>query len=166
MIADIVEALSQEHGEESFRGLALVGGRTPATGALLPPRHKHAYSVEHAVNFKDRAALIGGCGEEAEAQWREIELLLSGVPTLLEIPEIADSALVQLAALQAMIADGFAGGTPAAGRDVERGLHDLANLTTVIEIAAGAAKDVLSRLSSAGTEMRTGIRGDGLSLPA
>ncbi|MGH9908365.1 MAG: glucoamylase family protein, partial [Pyrinomonadaceae bacterium] len=81
-------------------------------------------------------------GDAADLHWQDIAARLGRVPSLLEIPEIADHALVQLAALQARIAE-----APLASPEVEATSTRINGLTTAIEDAARAAKDLLARLS-------------------
>ena len=139
VISDILEALSHEHGRQSFRELQWW------VGALRQQVRSYRRDLSTltpwsmVLNSKAVTA-IPGVGTETQAHWLEIEQLLNGIPTLVEIPEIADKALVQLAALQAMIAEE----EPATNR---AGLDGIASLTTAIENAASAAKGVLSRLS-------------------
>ena len=66
----------------------------------------------------------------------------SAVPTLLEIPELADKALLKLAALQAAVAESAAGGHESQGAT-----SAISRLATTIEDASGAASELLSRLS-------------------
>ena len=108
--------------------------------------------MEYGAEFKHRY-YDGGAGTEAQANWLEIDQLLSGIPTLAEIPEIADKALVQLAALHAMIAEE----QPVTN---SVGLDGIASLTKAIENAASAARDCF-RDSAAWLRCSQICRGDG-----
>ncbi|HKY30654.1 MAG TPA: glucoamylase family protein [Pyrinomonadaceae bacterium] len=135
-IADIVDALSHEHGVEAFRDLR----------SWLASLRQQVYSYHRDLNTLTPWApsltkldeQLANLGEEAWRQWGEIANLLARVPSLIEIPEIADDALVRLAALKTAIdSDGA----------TEKARATLATMTADIENAARAANDLLSRLS-------------------
>jgi len=141
VIEDIVEAFSLEYGPENFKDLHWWAGtlrhqvgsyRRDLTSLLSwAPALLHADSI-----------LKEWEGEGAKA-WAETAELLSRVPTLAAIPEVTDSALLQLAALRARIEE--------ADETVPRresALNALTNLTTAIESASGAARTLLSRLAN------------------
>ena len=130
-IEDIVSALSHEHGATNFMEL-----------------RSWVSALEHQVSsYRRDADTLAGWGrllsqiqaERAEDgpdklnQWQPIASLLHTVPTLAEVSQICDSALVQLSALQ----------DERAGRSEET----LGKLTKALEQAAGAAEDISSRFS-------------------
>ena len=130
-IEDIINALSHEHGEANFKELRWWVG-----------------ALDHQVSScrRDADTLVpwGRLLSQFQAESAESELdpanelgLLAGllhvVPTLAEVPQFCDSALVQLSALR----------SARAGHSSET----LARLTKVLEEAAGTAGDILSRLS-------------------
>src|SRR6266496_4852565 len=129
-IEDIVNALAQEHGETNFRELRWWVG-----------------ALEHQVTSyrRDGDALLswGRLLSQIHAdivtdepnslsQWESLANLLCVVPTLAEVSQICDDALVQLSALQS-----------------EHSQHSesLGRLTRALEQAASASGDILSRLS-------------------
>ncbi len=141
VIDDIVAALSHEHGTVIYEELSAwvaslrqqvrsyrrdVGTLTP-WGAMLST---HNFTVD-------------GISEERRAQWEQIKSLLESVPTLVEIPELADKVLLQLAAFQGNMSE------LASERIAEHPvrLALVAQLTLAVETSAIAAKTLLSRLS-------------------
>src|SRR5215213_4319540 len=122
-IEDIVNALVQEHGEVSFKELRWWVGALQHQvkscqrdvesltnwGRLLP-------SVEKEINYEDN-------------EWAPVVKLLQQVPTLVDIPQLCDKALVQLAAMQ------------------DHASLTATRLTKALEQSAGASADMLSRLS-------------------
>ncbi|HET6893116.1 MAG TPA: glucoamylase family protein, partial [Pyrinomonadaceae bacterium] len=139
-IADIVDALSHEHGVEGFFDLRWW------LAALRQQIHSYQRDLKTLTPW---AATVFQLDEQfvsrnqQSQQWREIANLLERVPTLMEISEVADSALVQLAALQTETGDSL---TEASGMPDAVGTA-IAEITKEIENAAQAAKDLLSRLS-------------------
>jgi cyclic beta-1,2-glucan synthetase len=141
-IADIVDALSLEHGAESFQDLRWwVGALRHQVRSYR--RNLVTLTPWCLISLSPVEATIEGFGEETVAHWRDVASLLEGVPTLSEIPELADKALVQLAALQAKIAESARG----AGPDAQSASNAITDLAMAIENSTGAANDVLSRLS-------------------
>jgi cyclic beta-1,2-glucan synthetase len=152
VIDDIVTALALEHGGEEFTELRWWAGSLlhevrnyRRDLALLAP-----WSVLDTTHLSSSYQ-----GNEPSLQWKSITSQLDGVPSLANISEICDSALVQLAALRAQLeqsSDGHDGresqaeslGTPLA-RDAA--LNELSVLTTAIEQAAEAAKTCSARLA-------------------
>ncbi len=140
-ITDIVDALSIEHGPESFQDLRWwVGALQQQVRSyrrdvmtLMPWGHLSLSAIEAAIERFD---------EETTAQWRDVADLLDAVPTPLEVPELADRVLLKLAALQARLAE-----SPAVGDDAQGAGTSISHLATAIENASGAANDLLSRLS-------------------
>jgi cyclic beta-1,2-glucan synthetase len=113
-IEDIVNALVHEHGEVSFKELRWWVG-----------------ALQHQVKSLRRdAESLTGWGRLLSSVEKEITdepviKLLQQVPTLAEIPQLCDKALVQLAATHS----------------------DASKLTKALEQSAGASSDMLSRLS-------------------
>ena len=130
-IEDIVSALSHEHGEVNFRELRWwVGALKHQASVYL----RDADTVAPWTRLLPEVqAELNRLGPELEARWQPLADLLNAVPTLAEVPQICDTALVQLAAMQS---DG-------AGRSAE----SLIRLTRLLEQAAGLSADILSRLS-------------------
>ena len=125
-IADIVDALSIEHGSASFQDLRWW------VGALRQQARSYRRDVMTLtpwgqLSLSPIEAAIAGVDEETKAQWRDVEGLLEAVPTLLEIPELADRALPTLAALQARLANSHAAG----GHITKRKRRDLTPLNTI-----------------------------------
>ncbi len=142
-IADIVEALSLEHGVEGFKELRWW------LGALRQQANSFARDVNTltpwgSIHTSLLDTELAALGEPVAGQWLELARLLNRVPTLEELPELADNALVQLAALQAAITES----SPEANPARESSGTVIARITTAIEDAASAAKDLLSRLSN------------------
>jgi cyclic beta-1,2-glucan synthetase len=130
-IEDIISALAHEHGEINFKELRWWVGAldhqvsscrrdadtlTP-WGRMLPQIQAEAPTDEPDTND----------------QWPLLASQLHVVPTLAEVSEICDGALVQLAALQR---DG-----------AEDSSETFTRITKALEQAAGTAGDALSRLS-------------------
>jgi cyclic beta-1,2-glucan synthetase len=141
-ITDIVDALSIEHGPESFQDLRWW------VGALRHQVRSYRRDVVTLTPWGQLSvspieAAIEGLEEETKAQWRDVVELLDTVPTPLEVPELADRALLKLAALQARFAESPAAG----GHEAQSASGAISRLATAIENASGAANDLLSRLS-------------------
>ncbi|HEY8225790.1 MAG TPA: glucoamylase family protein, partial [Pyrinomonadaceae bacterium] len=140
-IKDIIDALSHEHGVESFRELQWwLGALRHQVDSCLRDVNTLAPWVPHTSAI---ARVIHQYGNEAETQWHEIEKLLVNVPTISAIPEIADKVLIQLAALQSTMTQP----SSEPSSEFQAVVHDLAQLTIVVENAVGATKDVLTRLA-------------------
>jgi cyclic beta-1,2-glucan synthetase len=125
-IEDIVGALAHEHGEPNFKELRWWVG---------------AFKHQIASCRRDLDTLAGwtpwliksqsALNESAnEGDWKNLSDLLNGVPTLAEISDISDRALVELAALSDQAAQ-----------------LDIGELTSALEKAAGVTAEILSRLS-------------------
>ncbi|MCM3906470.1 MAG: protein ndvB, partial [Pyrinomonadaceae bacterium] len=141
-ITDIVDALSIEHGAESFQNLRWwVGGLRHQVRSYR--RDVMTLTPWGQLPLSPIESVIEGLDEETDAHWRDVAGLLDGVPTLLEIPELADKALVKLAALQAAVAESAA----ARGHESQSAISAISRLAAVIENASGAANELLSRLS-------------------
>ncbi|MFN2510212.1 MAG: GH36-type glycosyl hydrolase domain-containing protein [Pyrinomonadaceae bacterium] len=141
-ITDIVEALSIEHGPESFRDLHWW------VGALRQQVRSYRRDVMTLtpwghLSLSPIEAAIEGLEEETKAQWRGVAGLLHAVPTPLAIPDLADQALLKLAALQARLDEASADESHKA----QSARSSISRLATALENASGAASDLLSRLS-------------------
>jgi cyclic beta-1,2-glucan synthetase len=131
-IEDIINALAHEHGEVNFKELRWW------VGAL---EHQVSGCRRDAETLTPWGVLLTTPQIEAPAEsieskdkWTALARRLDAVPSLAEVPELCDNALVQLAASQDP-------GSQAAGPD------ELSQLVKALEHAAGAAGDALSRLS-------------------
>src|SRR6185369_14988616 len=117
-IEDIVNALVHEHGEVSFKELRWW------VGAL---QHQVKSLRRDAESLTSWGHLLSSVEQEInDAAW---SIVLQQVPTLAEIPQLCDKALVQLAARHS-------DASPADSK-----------LTKALEQSAGASSDMLSRLS-------------------
>jgi cyclic beta-1,2-glucan synthetase len=123
-IEDIVNALAHEHGEVSFKELRWW------VGAL---NHQVASQLRDVEGVTSWARLLSLIEQDADESWAPIVQILQEVPALADVPQLCDRALVQLAAMQN-------DESPTLGQTAAR-------LTKALEQSAGAASDVLSRLS-------------------
>ncbi|HKO96501.1 MAG TPA: glucoamylase family protein [Pyrinomonadaceae bacterium] len=127
-IEDIVGALAHEHGSEEFKEL-----------------RSWVDALEHQVNscLRDLDSLVAWTRlfakhqpaeneKGTETTWGELRDLLLSVPTLADVPQVCDQALVQISALQNQ-PEGFPVG--------------LRELTVELEQSAGVATTLLTRLS-------------------
>jgi cyclic beta-1,2-glucan synthetase len=119
-IEDIVNALVQEHGEVSFKELRWW------VGALQHQLRSCRRGMESLTSWGRLLPSLEKEIKDADYDWVPI---LKQVPTLADIPQLCDKALVQLAAMQNNT-------SPTA-----------AQLTKALEQSAGASADILSRLS-------------------
>ncbi|HEX7332649.1 MAG TPA: glucoamylase family protein [Pyrinomonadaceae bacterium] len=126
-IEDIVNALAHEHGEVSFKELRWW------VGALQHQVSSSRRDTEALTNWGRLLPLVESEIGDTDNDWTRILKLLQRVPTLAEIPQLCDRALVQLAAMQEHIAPALA--------------QTAARLTKALEHSAGASADTLSRLS-------------------
>ncbi|HKR60784.1 MAG TPA: glucoamylase family protein [Pyrinomonadaceae bacterium] len=125
VIEDIVNTLAQEHGADTYEELrwwarAFLRQVSSFVGDLqeLTP---------WAVSSVARSSATASVGVQAPS----ISETLKSVPTLAELPQLIDDALVQLAGLSG--SDSEASGT-------------MPKLTAALESSAAAARDLLSRL--------------------
>ena len=123
-IDDIVNALAHEHGEINFKEIRWW------VSALLNQVSCYRRDADSLATWgrlvpELKRSLDGG------DDWARVLQLLEEVPTLAEVPQLCDKALVQLSALQN-------DGTTA---------QLLSKLTRALEQAAGGSNDALSRLS-------------------
>ena len=126
-IDDIVNALAHEHGEVSFKELRWW------VGALNHQVASHRRDAEALTNWARLLPSLKAEANDTDKDWARILKLLEHVPTLSEVPQLCDKALVQLAAMQ----------DPSS----ENRAQTATNLTKALEYSAGAASDMLSRLS-------------------
>lgn len=140
-VKDIIDALSHEHGVQSFEELRWW------TGALQHQVKSWIRDVDTLAPWIPLTSTIAHriqqYGNEAETQWRDIEQLLADIPSFSAISEIADSALIRLAALQSTI-EGASSESSQGHTDLT---HALRRLNTVLENAIGATKDLMARLA-------------------
>ncbi|HEX4899473.1 MAG TPA: glucoamylase family protein [Pyrinomonadaceae bacterium] len=140
-IEDIVDALAQEHGTETYEELRWWAGRfshqVSSFESDLRELTPWAFG-SFAKNLKPPAADMA---PEKPEGWPAIVASLNAVPTLADLPELVDSALVQLAAL--------GNSEPTDSTNADNLLEEPAIvLTSALENAAAAARELLSRLSS------------------
>ena len=140
VIEDIVGALAQEHGAESFRDLSWW---VRAFARQIYSFKKDLQILAPWTASFDAETDSALASEAFTDTWREIVEPLNLVPTLAEIPERLDTALVQLAALRGSLNENI---DKHETRNDENSQH-ISVLTASIEAAAGAARDLLSRLS-------------------
>ena len=126
-IEDIVNALAHEHGDVSFKELRWwVGALKHQVGA----RRRDA---EALTGWARLLPSLEAQTNESDKDWARILKLLQQVPTLAEVPQLCDKALVQLAAMQEHSTEGLQ--------------QIAARLTKALEQSARASADVLARLS-------------------
>ncbi|HSP63825.1 MAG TPA: glucoamylase family protein, partial [Pyrinomonadaceae bacterium] len=142
VIDDILAALAQEHGRDEFTELRWWASSL-VHQARGYQRDLNTLAPWNALisTESDLSSLDG----EVRTHWQAIASGLAEVPTLATIPQICDSTLLQLAALNLPIEQGKPrqGAAPQAGR---RALK-LRELTTLIEQTAETAKSISSRLA-------------------
>jgi cyclic beta-1,2-glucan synthetase len=140
VIEDIVGALTLEHGPESFTDLSwwisalrhqLRSLRRDLT-TLLPGVETSASNV---------AIFVGQADSEARQRWETIQELSNRVPSLSDIPELCDQAVLELAVLQAHVAEAKESGPLQALAAAE-----LKELADRLGSSAGAAQSLLARL--------------------
>ena len=140
VIEDIVGALTLEHGPESFKDLSwwisalrhqLRGLRRDLT-TLVPWSE---------VRTSDIESLITRAGAEARERWQTIRELTSKIPAVSEIPELSDKVVVEVAMLQAQIAQAEQSSAPQIAA-----LSELKELSGKLESSVGATRDFLTRV--------------------
>jgi cyclic beta-1,2-glucan synthetase len=142
VIADIIGALSHEHGKDAYEELRFwVNQLAHQTRAC----HRDLQTLAPWGNAltEHLGPIVLRCSVEASAQWNELSTSFSNVPALAEIPETCDAMLLHLAALRSQIEEC----QPEQSADRTAALGGLSVLTTAIETAAKAAKKLLARLS-------------------
>ncbi|HEX8492837.1 MAG TPA: glucoamylase family protein [Pyrinomonadaceae bacterium] len=141
VITDILGALSQEHGNESYEELRFwVNALMQQSRACL--RDLHTLAPWGNALTEHLGPIVIPCSAEAGAQWQAMTDSLAGVPVPAQIPATCDAMLLQLSALRAQIEECL----PEGSRDRTAALGGLDVLTTAIENAADAAKRLLARL--------------------
>jgi cyclic beta-1,2-glucan glucanotransferase len=130
-IEDIISALAHEHGEVNFKELRWW------VGAL---QHQVSSCRRDADALTPWGRLLSQLqadnaaeGPVSENHWKPLLNLLHTVPSLAEVPQVCDRALLQLSALS--------------GEFREQSIETLAKLTGALEHGAAAAGDFLARLS-------------------
>ncbi|HKG96439.1 MAG TPA: hypothetical protein VKA97_01410, partial [Pyrinomonadaceae bacterium] len=126
-IEDIVNALVHEHGEASFKELRWW------VGALQHQVDSRRRDADALTNWSRLLPSVETELGESDKDWASILKLLQSVPTLAEIPQLCDKALVQLSAMQEHASEAYA--------------QTASRLTKALEQSAGASADMLSRLS-------------------
>jgi len=126
-IEDIVNALAHEHGEVTFKELRWW------VGALKHQVDCRRRDVEALTHWGRLLPLVESAAGDSNKDWERILKLLERVPTLAEVPQLCDKALVQLAAMQEHASEQLA--------------QTASKLTKALEQSAGASSDMLSRLS-------------------
>ncbi len=122
-IEDICNALAHEHGEVSFKELRWW------IGALKHQVDSRRRDAQTLANWARLLPAVESPAGDPDKDWDRVLKLLQRVPTLAEIPQLCDKALVQLAAMQ------------------DRGSPTASKLTKALEQSASASSDALSRLS-------------------
>jgi len=130
-IEDIINALAHEHGEVNFKELRWWLGALQHQVSSC--RRDADTLVPWGRLLSQLQADIAADGVKKDDQWPQLLSLLNAVPSLAEVPQFCDSALVQLAALQTSLPD--------------QASETVAKLAEALEQATGAAADLLSRLS-------------------
>ncbi|HEY0730220.1 MAG TPA: glucoamylase family protein, partial [Pyrinomonadaceae bacterium] len=125
-IDDIVNALAHEHGEINFKELRWWVSALKHQVTCL--RRDTESLTTWGRLLPELKQAIG-----ASQEWAAITKLLQEVPTLAEVPQICDKALVQLSAFQ--------------DHDSTQLAQVSTRLTKALEQAAGGSNDLLSRLS-------------------
>jgi cyclic beta-1,2-glucan synthetase len=140
IMEDIVEALAQEHGAETYEELKWWSGRFSHQVSSFENdlRELTPWAVSSFANSLTRSAPANP--EKTEESSSILESLKT-VPTLADLPDLIDGALVELAAQNNSEPANL---TSALSGPLERGVV----LTTALENAAAAARDLLSRLSA------------------
>ncbi|HEV7798005.1 MAG TPA: glucoamylase family protein, partial [Pyrinomonadaceae bacterium] len=149
-IEDIINALAHEHGEVNFKELRWWLGalqhqvsscnrdaNTLAPWGRLLSQLQALVSEANIVSEVNVATAGELPGARVQNGWAVLFTLLHAIPTLAEVPQVCDSALLELAAVSNEFRQQVR----------EQGNEIFANLTQALERGAGAAGDLLSRLS-------------------
>ena len=123
-IEDIVRSLAHEHGEGAFKELS------SWVGSLKHQVSSHHRDAEVLTAWGRLLASLRSEIKSDDHEWQSLLQTLEAVPTLTEVPQLCDRALVQLAALESP------NSPPSAAR-----------LTKALEQCALSSSDMLSRLS-------------------
>ena len=141
VIDDIVAALALEHRGDEFTELRWW------TSSLLHQVHNYRRDLNLLAPWGVAPAgaldAIAAPAEALRGHWESITNALRPVPSLAQISETCDSALVQLAALRAQTETSVPETLP--GR--AGALHQLIALTGALEQAAEAARTITTRLA-------------------
>lgn len=142
VIDDMVGALSYEHGNEAFLELR------PWIGSLIHQNRGYRRDFELLVPWgaaltAHLGPIISSCGSAVASEWEEISSALETVPSLSQITETSDRALVRLAALRAQLEQCL----PQATAERDAALSGMEVLTRAIEQAAESAKTFATRLA-------------------
>jgi len=138
-IDDIVAAFSHEHGGEQFADVRWWAASllTEARNYLRDLNLLTPWAIVPVKNLS-----LTGRELDAAVNWRSIQRELHRVPSLAELSDTSDRALVQLAALRSEIEKSAL----EAHRDVA--LEELKALTTALEQAAEPARMISNRIAS------------------
>ncbi len=139
IIEDIVEALAHEHGAETYEELRWWAGRFSHQVSSFENDLRELTPWALSSFAKSITPLLTNAPSEKTEDEQEINELLNTVPTLAQLPDLIDSALLQLAA------QSNAESSNLTGLVKDRSPLDL---TSALENAATAARDLLSRLAS------------------
>ncbi len=136
-VEDIINALSQEHGNERFEQL------NSWTRSLIHQTSEHHRDLDMLAPWASAltsrmAQSITSCSDEIAADWNDTLRSLEGVPALSQLPEMCDEALARFAELrlkveQCSIAQG------------EKALRGLGLFVSQIEQASETATTLASR---------------------
>jgi cyclic beta-1,2-glucan synthetase len=142
-IQDMVNALTQEHGAESFVELRFW------IGTLLHQIQALTRDLQALTPWADGLMRISATLDDANAgdfsgEVQKIRGDLDIVPTAATIPGQCDRALIQLAELRPRLEQRLPPGSPKRGRL----LGDLDTFTKAIESAAEVSKTLLARINS------------------
>jgi cyclic beta-1,2-glucan synthetase len=131
-IEDIINALAHEHGEINFKELRWwLGALQHQVSAC---RRDADTLVPWGRLLSQLQAEVMEDGLNTDNKWEALLNLLHAVPTLAEVPQVCDSALLQLSGARSELR--------------AQAIGTFAKLTKLLEQASGAAGDLLSRLSS------------------
>ncbi|MDQ3474735.1 MAG: hypothetical protein M3447_13470, partial [Acidobacteriota bacterium] len=135
IIEDIVEALAQEHGAETYEELRWWAGRFSHQVSSFENDLRELTPWALSSSAKSMTPMLTDAPPERTEDEKGTIEPLDTVPTLADLPDLIDSALVQLSAQ-----------SPSESTRVEErpGLV----LTSALENAAAAARDLLSRLAA------------------
>ncbi|HYO90244.1 MAG TPA: glucoamylase family protein, partial [Pyrinomonadaceae bacterium] len=146
VITDILGALSQEHGDESYEELRFwVNALIHQSRACL--RDLHTLAPWGNALAEHLGPIIIRCSTDAGAQWQGMKDSLANVPAPAQIPPACDAMLLQLSALRAQLEECL----PEESRERLAALSGLDVVTSAIEKAAEAAKGLLARLAALAT---------------
>jgi len=141
VIDDVVAALAHEHRGDEYTELRWW------TSSLLHEVHNYRRDLHlltpWAIALTGSLAAIAAPVESLRRHWELIANALRPVPSLAEIVEICDRALVQLAAMRAQIETTV----PETTEHRDASVQELSTLTGAIEQASEAARAMTTRLA-------------------